>query len=157
MPDDAPSGTRLFIDADACPVKAEAERVALRHGVRMLVVSNGGIRPRPHPLIESIYVPEGPDAADIWIAERAGPGDVVVTGDMPLAAKCVGQGARVVRHDGEELTPRNIGERLAARDLMADLREADPFRQGGGRPYSAADRSRFLDRLDRVLRAAMVG
>ena len=157
MPDDPPTGTRLFIDADACPVKAEAERVALRHGVRMLVVSNGGIRPRPHPLIESIYVPEGPDAADIWIAERAGPGDVVVTGDMPLAAKCVGQGARVVKHDGEELTPRNIGERLAARDLMADLREADPFRQGGGRPYSAADRSRFLDRLDRVLRAAMAG
>ena len=153
MPETRPE-TRLFIDADACPVKAEAERVALRQGVRMLVVSNGGIRPRPHPLIESVYVPEGPDAADIWIAERAGVGDVVVTGDMPLAAKCVGHGARVVKHDGEELTPRNIGERLAARDLMADLREANPFRQGGGRAYSAADRSRFLDVLDRVLRAA---
>jgi hypothetical protein len=147
--------TRLFVDADACPVKAEAERVALRLGVRMLVVSNGGIRPRPHPLIESVYVPEGPDAADKWIAERAGPGDVVVTADMPLAAKCVAQGARVLKHDGEDLTPANIGERLAIRDLMADLRSADPFRQGGGRMFSAADRSRFLDRLDRALRAAM--
>ncbi len=152
---DAPAETRLFIDADACPVKAEAERVALRLGVRMYLVSNGGIRPRPHPLIESIFVPDGPDVADMWIADRAGPGDVVVTGDMPLAAKCVAQGARVVKHDGEELTPRNIGERLATRDLMSDLRSADPFRQGGGRPYSNADRSRFLDHLDRALRAAM--
>jgi uncharacterized protein YaiI (UPF0178 family) len=156
MPEPGPE-TRLFIDADACPVKAEAERVALRHGVRMLVVSNGGIRPRPHPLIESVFVPDGPDVADKWIAERAGPGDVVVTADMPLAAKCVAQGARVVKHDGEELTPRNIGERLATRDLMSDLRSADPFRQGGGRAFSAADRSRFLDRLDRVLRAARAG
>ena len=156
-PPETPPETRLFIDADACPVKAEAERVALRHGVRMLLVSNGGIRPRPHPLIESVYVPEGPDAADIWIADRAGPGDVVVTADMPLAAKCVGRGARVLKHDGEELTPRNIGERLAVRDLMADLRAADPFRQGGGRLFSAADRSRFLDTLDRLLRAAIAG
>ena len=160
MPEPEPEpepATRLFIDADACPVKAEAERVALRHGVRMLLVSNGGIRPRPHPLIESVFVPEGPDAADMWIAERAGPRDVVVTADMPLAAKCVARGARVVKHDGEELTPRNIGERLAVRDLMADLRSADPFRQGGGRAYSNADRSRFLDTLDRVLRAARAG
>ncbi len=77
--------TRLFIDADACPVKAEAERVALRLGVRMIVVSNGGIRPSPHPLVESVFVPDGPDEADKWIAERAGPRDVVVTGDIPLA------------------------------------------------------------------------
>lgn len=149
--------TRLFIDADACPVKAEAERVALRLGVRMFLVSNGGIRPRPHPLIESVFVPESPDAADKWIAERAERGDVVVTSDMPLAAKCVAQGARVLKHDGEELTPANIGERLATRDLMADLRSADPFRQGGGRAFAPSDRSRFLDRLDRALRAAMTG
>jgi uncharacterized protein YaiI (UPF0178 family) len=79
--------TRLFIDADACPVKAEAERVALRHGVRMFVVSNGGIRPSVHPLVESVFVPDGPDEADKWIADRAGPADVVVTGDIPLAAR----------------------------------------------------------------------
>ncbi len=146
--------TRVFIDADACPVKAEAERVATRHGVRMLVVSNGGIRPSANPLVESVFVASGPDEADKWIADACGPGDVVVTGDIPLAAKCVAAGARVVKHNGEELTPANIGMALATRDLMQDLRSADPFRQGGGRPYSKADRSRFLDVLDRVVRAA---
>ena len=146
--------TRVFIDADACPVKAEAERVATRHAVRMLVVSNGGIRPSANPLVESVFVASGPDEADKWIAEACGPGDVVVTGDIPLAARCVEAGARVVKHNGEELTPANIGMVLATRDLMQDLRSADPFRQGGGRPFSKADRSRFLDTLDRVVRAA---
>ncbi|MFN4157610.1 MAG: YaiI/YqxD family protein [Gemmobacter sp.] len=149
MPD-----TRLFIDADACPVKDEAERVAVRLGVRMILVSNGGIRPRAHPLVESVFVADGPDEADKWIADHAGPGDVVVTGDIPLAAKCVAAGARVVNHSGEVLDARNIGQVLATRDLMADLRAADPFRQGGGRPFSKADRSRFLDTLDRMIRAA---
>jgi uncharacterized protein YaiI (UPF0178 family) len=148
---------RLFIDADACPVKAEAERVALRHGVRMFVVSNGGIRPSAHPLVESVFVTEGPDEADKWIAERAGPGDVVVTADIPLAARCIAAGARVVKHNGEMLTPANIGMVLASRDLAADLRAADPFRQGGGKAFSNADRSRFLDALDRALRAARAG
>lgn len=146
--------TRVFIDADACPVKAEAERVATRHGVRMLVVSNGGIRPSPNPLVESVFVAAGPDEADKWIAESCGPGDVVVTGDIPLAAKCVAAGALVVKHNGEELNTANIGMVLATRDLMQDLRSADPFRQGGGRPFSKADRSRFLDSLDRLVRAA---
>jgi uncharacterized protein YaiI (UPF0178 family) len=149
--------TRLFIDADACPVKAEAERVALRLGVRMIVVSNGGIRPSPHPLVESVFVSDGPDEADKWIADRAGPRDVVVTGDIPLAARCIAGGARVVKHNGEVLNAANIGMVLASRDLAADLRAADPFRQGGGRPFSKADRSRFLDALDRALRAAQAG
>lgn len=144
----------LFVDADACPVKPEAERVATRHGVRMFVVSNGGVRPSANPLVETVYVPESPDAADIWIAGRAGPGDVVVTNDMPLAARCVAAGAAVLRPDGTALTPANIGNALAMRDLMADLRAADPFRQGGGRAFSKADRSRFLEALDRALRAA---
>ncbi len=144
----------LFIDADACPVKDEALRVAERLNVPVKIVSNGGLRPSAWPLAEMIYVPEGPDAADMWIADRAGPGDVVVTGDIPLAAKCVAAGARVVKHNGEVLTAANIGNVLATRDLMADLRAADPFRQGGGRMFSRADRSRFLDVLDRELRAA---
>jgi uncharacterized protein len=143
---------RLFIDADACPVKEEAERVATRLGVRMLVVSNGGIRPSQNPLVESVFVPAGPDEADKWIAEACGPGDVVVTGDIPLAAKCVAAGARVVKHNGEMLTTANIGMALATRDLMSDLRAADPFRQGGGKSFGKADRSRFLDVLDRALR-----
>jgi uncharacterized protein YaiI (UPF0178 family) len=142
----------IYIDADACPVKAEAERVATRLGVRMVLVSNGGIRPSQNPLVESVFVAAGPDEADKWIAEACGPGDVVVTGDIPLAAKCVAAGARVVKHNGEELHERNIGNVLATRDLMQDLRAADPFRQGGGKLYSKADRSRFLEVLDRVLR-----
>ena len=146
----------IYIDADACPVKAEAERVATRHGMKMMVVSNGGIRPSQNPLVESVFVAAGPDEADKWIAERAGPGDVVVTGDIPLAAKCVAAGARVLKHDGSELTGTNIGNVLAMRDLMQDLRSADPFRQGGGRPYSKADRSRFLEAMERAVRAAKV-
>lgn len=142
----------IYIDADACPVKAEAERVATRHGRRMILVSNGGIRPSANPLVESVYVGSGLDEADRWIAERAGPGDVVVTADIPLAARVIGNGAAVVKPDGQELTAANIGSVLATRDLMADLRSADPFRQGGGRSFGKADRSRFLDVLDRVLR-----
>jgi uncharacterized protein YaiI (UPF0178 family) len=144
----------LYIDADACPVKDEAERVATRLRVRMVLVSNGGIRPSANPLVESVFVAQGPDEADKWIADNAGHGDVVVTGDIPLAARCVEAGARVLNHNGEELTRANIGMVLATRDLMADLRAADPFRQGGGKPFAKADRSRFLDVLDRVLRAA---
>ncbi|MFP4274763.1 MAG: YaiI/YqxD family protein [Paracoccaceae bacterium] len=144
----------LYVDADACPVKAEAERVATRHGVRMVLVSNGGLRPSANPLVEVVIVPEGPDLADIWIAERAGPGDVVVTGDIPLAARCVEAGARVLKHDGEALTGANVREALAMRDLMTDLRAADPFRQGSGRGFTRADRSRFLDALEREMRAA---
>ncbi len=144
----------IYVDADACPVKAEVEQIATRHKVRVAVVSNGGLRPSANPLVEMVYVPDGPDVADIWIAERAGPGDVVVTGDVPLAAKCVAAGAQVIRHNGEAFTPANIGNQLASRDLMADLRASDPFRQGGGRPFSKADRARFRDALERALRIA---
>ncbi|HHI71072.1 MAG TPA: YaiI/YqxD family protein [Rhodobacteraceae bacterium] len=147
--------TAIFIDADACPVKAEAERVATRLGLKMFVVSNGGLRPSPNPMVEMVFVPDGPDVADMWIAERAERGDVVVTGDIPLAAKCLEAGARVIRHNGEVFTPSNIGNILATRDLMSDLRAADPFRQGGGRPFTKADRSRFLSSLDTELRKAM--
>ena len=145
---------RIFVDADACPVKAEAERVATRHGIRMFVVSNGGIRPSENPLVEMVYVAQGPDEADKWIAEQAGPCDVVVTGDIPLAAKCVAAGARVVKHNGEMLTDRNIGNVLATRDLMQDIRAADPFHQGKGGGFTKADRAMFLQSLDRVMAAA---
>ena len=142
----------IYVDADACPVKAEIERVGTRHGQRMVIVSNGGIRPSANPLVESVIVAQGPDEADKWIAAQAGPGDVVVTADIPLAAKCVAAGAQVLKHDGEVLSAENIGNVLALRDLMTDLRSADPFRQGGGRGFTKADRSRFLDALDRALR-----
>jgi uncharacterized protein YaiI (UPF0178 family) len=147
--------TRLYIDADACPVKTEALRVAERHGAEVFIVSNGGMRPNPDPRVHVVVVPEGPDAADMWIAERIGPGDVCVTGDIPLAAKCVEAGGRALDHKGEAFTPANVGQKLAMRDLMADLRAANPLGAGGGgKPFSKADRSRFLDALEREMRAA---
>ena len=149
--------TALYIDADACPVKSEAERVASRHQVKMYVVSNGGLRPSQNPLVETIIVPDGPDVADMWIAERAGVGDVVITGDIPLAAKCIEGGAMVLKHNGETLTAANIGNVLATRDLMTDLRAADPFRQGGGKSFTKSDRSRFLNALETNLRKAKAG
>lgn len=147
----------LYIDADACPVKEEAERVTTRHKIKMYVVSNGGLRPSQNPYVETVIVADGPDVADMWIADRCGKGDVVVTGDIPLAAKCVEAGARVLKHNGEALTQANIGNVLATRDLMTDLRAADPFRQGGGKGFTKADRSRFLEALERELRAAVKG
>ncbi|GKY88808.1 YaiI/YqxD family protein [Sinisalibacter aestuarii] len=144
----------IYVDADACPVKAEAEQIATRNRVKIAFVSNGGLRPSANPLVEMVYVDHGADEADKWIAERAGPGDVVVTGDIPLAAKAVAAGAEVLRHNGEAFTEANIGTALATRDLMADLRAADPFRQGGGRPFSKTDRARFRDGLERALRRA---
>ncbi|MFK7751655.1 MAG: YaiI/YqxD family protein [Sedimentitalea sp.] len=145
----------LFLDADACPVRSEAERVSTRHGLTMYVVSNGGLRPSPNPLVKTIIVDAGADEADKWIAERCGPADVVVTSDMPLAARCIEAGARVLRHNGDSLTQRNIGPQLAMRDLMTDMRAANPLGTGGGAaPFTKADRSRFLDALERDLRAA---
>lgn len=146
--------TAIYIDADACPVKDEVERVGSRHKVKIYVVCNGGLRPSQNPLVENVIVDAGPDVADMWIADRAKTGDVVITGDIPLAAKCVEAGARVLKHNGEALTTANIGNVLATRDLMTDLRAADPFRQGGGKGFTKADRSRFLEALERELRAA---
>ena len=145
----------LYIDADACPVKAEAERVATRLRVPMVLVCNGGLRPSANPLVSLVIVPEGPDLADQWIAARCGPGDVVVTSDIPLADRCLKAGAQVVQPDGEVLTSANIGARLAVRDLMQDIRSADPFHQGRGAGFSRADRSRFLQSLDRLLGQAL--
>ena len=147
--------TKLYIDADACPVKSEAERVATRHRVQMFVVSNGGLRPSQNPLVETVIVPEGPDIADMWIADRVGPGDVVVTGDIPLAAKCVEAGARTLRPTGEVFTPANIGQQLAMRDLMADLRAASPLGAGGGGPAEQRPAASRPDRVERDERLAV--
>ena len=143
----------IYVDADACPVRDEVLRVAERHGEPVAYVTNGGLRPSRHPLARVVVVEAGADAADKWIAERIAAGDVCVTADVPLAARCVERGARVLGPDGAVFTAQNIGTRLAVRDLMADLRAADPFRPGGGRPFGAADRSRFLDMLERLLRS----
>lgn len=147
--------SKVYLDADACPVRAEAEKVATRHKLTLLVVSNGGLRPSANPLVENVIVSSGADEADKWIAEKCGHGDIVVTNDLPLAAKCLEAGARVLRHSGEALTQANIGAQLAMRDLMADMRAANPLGTGGGgKPFTKADRSRFLDALEREIRAA---
>ncbi|MDG1209501.1 MAG: YaiI/YqxD family protein [Paracoccaceae bacterium] len=143
----------LYVDADACPVKDEALRVAARHKVKTIYVSDGGIRPNPHPLAEVVVVTQGADAADDWIVERLQPGDLCVTGDIPLADRCIKAGARAIRHNGEMFTAANIGNILATRDLMTDLRAANPLNQGGGgRPFTKQDRSRFLEALEREMR-----
>jgi uncharacterized protein YaiI (UPF0178 family) len=142
---------RIYVDADACPVKDEIYRVAGRHGVAVVVVANSYIRVPQDPLIERIAVGDGLDAADNWIAERAGPGDVVVTADIPLASRCVKAGAEVIAPNGRPFTPENIGMTLAVRDLMHDLRSAGEV-TGGPRPFSPHDRSAFLSALDQAIR-----
>ncbi|MEL6977202.1 MAG: YaiI/YqxD family protein [Pseudomonadota bacterium] len=150
--------TKIYIDADACPVREEAIRVAERHALPVFIVSNGGIRPHAHPLVETVIVPDGPDVADAWIAERIEPGDLCVTQDIPLAARCVEAGAAAIKPDGALLTEANAREALAMRDLMTDLRAANPLNQGGGaKPFSKADRSRFLDKLEQAVRALAAG
>ena len=143
--------TTVYVDADACPVKDEIITIAIRHGCRAVMVCNGGIRPYPHPLIDLAIVDDGPDAADMWIAREAGGDDIVVTNDIPLAARVVENGAAVLRPDGSPITEKNVGTLLAMRDLMADLRAADPFRQGKGKPFSKVDRSHFSQALDQLL------
>lgn len=149
--------TTLYIDADACPVKDEAERVATRMRVPMVLVCNGGLRPSRNPLVSLVIVDQGPDVADQWIAAQCGVGDVVVTADIPLADRCIKAGAHVLTPAGEELTRTNIGQRLATRDLMSDIRAADPFFRGGGSSFTRADRSRFLQALDAILTIAQRG
>ncbi|MEM6307949.1 MAG: YaiI/YqxD family protein [Pseudomonadota bacterium] len=142
----------IYVDADACPVKAEIEQVATRMQVPVIMVCNGGLRPSANPLVRMVFVDQDADAADKWITDQAGAQDIVITSDIPLAARVIENGARVIKHDGSLLTDRNIGQILATRDLMQDVRAADPFHKGGGKPFAKADRSRFLNALDRVLR-----
>ena len=144
--------TQIYVDADACPVKAEVEKTATRHKIPVFVVSNGGIRPSQNPIVTTVVVDHGADVADQWIADHCETGDIVVTSDIPLAARAIEYGSLVVKPNGEILTSKNIGPVLAARDLMSDMRSADPFFQGRSKPFSKSDRSRFLDALERVIR-----
>ncbi|KYG18925.1 hypothetical protein SE92_00470 [Bradyrhizobium sp. AT1] len=143
--------TRIYVDADACPVKDEIYRVALRHGVPVSVVAGNFIRVPHDPLIERIAAGSGMDAADDWIVERVKPGDVVVTSDIPLASRCVKAGADVIAPNGKPFTEESIGMTLAVRNLMTDLRSAGEV-TGGPRSFSPRDRSTFLSALDQTLR-----
>lgn len=144
----------IYVDADACPVKEEIVKVAERLGLAVTFVANGELRPSRDPMIRNVIVSNAADAADDWIAEHAGAGDVVVTQDIPLAARCVEKGAHVLGNTGREHTPETIGMAVAMRDLKQHLRETGEDR-GFNRSFSRADRSAFLQSLDRVCRRAM--
>ena len=148
----------IFIDADACPVKDEVYRVAERHigrgvAITVAVVSNSGVAIPRADFIQRIVVPAGPDAADDWIAERAGPGSIVVTQDIPLASRAIKAGAAAIAPNGRAFTEESIGLVLAQRNLMDSLRSAGAV-TGGPKPFAAKDRSAFLSALDNAVRRA---
>ena len=142
-----PRPIRIFVDADACPVKAEIYRVAERYRLAVFVVSNSLIAVPGNPLIERVVVEAGPDVADRWISERAGRGDVVISADVPLAAACVKNGAEVLGPTGRRFDTDSIGMTLATRNLMEDLRATGQV-TGGPKPFGPKDRSAFLNALD---------
>jgi uncharacterized protein YaiI (UPF0178 family) len=139
--------TVLFVDADACPVKDEIYRVAARYGLQVFVVCNSWIRTPMDPRIGLIVVDAGPDAADDWIAERAGPGDIVITADIPLADRSLKAGAQALHSNGKPFTPDGIGAALASRAIGEHLRSMGEVTRGP-KPFGPADRSRFLQALD---------
>ncbi len=143
----------IYVDADACPVKEEIYRVARRYSTKVFVVSNSPLRVPQEETFELVGVSGGFDVADDWIAERARTGDIVITADIPLAGRCLQQGARVLGPTGLEFTEDAIGDALATRALLDMLRQSGDFR-GGPSPFARSDRSRFLSKLDELVHAA---
>jgi uncharacterized protein len=146
----------IYIDGDACPVKDEVYRVAGRYQIKVYVVANTSIRVPAGELVEGVVVRGGFDAADDWIAERIGPGDIAITSDIPLAERCLRAGARVIGPKGDEFTEDAIGNALATRALMDMLRQGGVI-AGGPAPFAKADRSRFLSKLDDAIQAIRRG
>jgi hypothetical protein len=144
--------TEIYVDADACPVKAEIERVAERHKLVVHIVSNGGIRPSQHPLVKTVIVPEGADAADDWIADRITDADICITADIPLASRCLKKGATVLRHNGKAFDEASIGMALGMRDLHKHLRETGQQTFNAG--FTKQDRSNFLNALETAIQSA---
>ena len=142
----------IYIDADACPVKDEVYRVALRYGLRVYIVSNSPMRVPTADWAEAVVLTEGFSAVDDWIAEHVGAGDIVITADIPLAERCLNKGARVLGPKGHAFTEDSIGEALASRALMEELRQMGTV-TGGPAPMTKADRSRFLSKLDDTINA----
>ena len=145
---------QLFVDADACPVKDEAAKVAQRHGLVVTFVSNGGLRPSRDPMVRHVVVPKGADAADDWIVDNSRENDMAVTADVPLAARLVAQGVHVLAPTGRAFTPETIGMAVAMRDLKQHLRETGEI-PGYNPGFSQKDRSAFLSALDQAVRRAL--
>ncbi|MEA2691043.1 MAG: uncharacterized protein QOJ16_430 [Acidobacteriota bacterium] len=143
----------IYIDADGCPVKDEVYRVARRHGLKTYVVSNSYMSIPLDDKIEQVVVGSRFDAADDWIAERIGKGDIAITADIPLAARCLERGAQVISPKGHPFTEDSIGDALASRELMSQLRQAGVI-SGGPAPMAKQDKSRFLAGLEDAIRAA---
>ena len=144
----------ILVDADACPVKDEVLTVAERHGLVVTFVSNGGLRPSRDPMIRNVVVSKGADAADDWIVENARANDIVVTADIPLAARAVALGAHVIGPTGKPFTQETIGMAVAMRELGRHLRETGESK-GYNASFSREDRSRFLSALDQMIRRAV--
>jgi uncharacterized protein YaiI (UPF0178 family) len=147
------SDIRIFVDADACPVKDEVYKVAGRYRLPVFVVANAFLMVPKDPLIERVVVEAGPDVADDWIAERAGPRDVVITNDIPLASRCLKSGAQVIGAQGRRFTEDMIGSALASRAIGEHLRSMGEVTRGPP-PFQSADRSRFLSALDEAVNRA---
>lgn len=141
---------RIFIDADACPVKDETYKVAARYGLKTTVVSNSFMQIPASPLIERMIVEAGPDVADDWIAGQVAPGDIVVTNDIPLADRVLKAGGAAIAPNGRAFTPDSIGSALAQRAIMEHIRSTGEI-TGGPKAFAAADRSRFLQALDEAV------
>lgn len=146
----------IFIDADACPVKEEAFKVAMRYDVEVYLVSNQWLRLEVGPRVHKVVVSDGFDAADDWIVEKAERHDVVITGDIPLAARCLEKGANVLGHNGKPFTGDNIGMALSMRTLNQDLRDMGTIK-GTNKPFDKKDRSRFLSALDEMVQKVVRG
>lgn len=143
---------KIYVDADACPVKEEVYRVARRYGLSVTLVANSRMRVPEDEGIELVVVGEGLDVADDWIAEHAGAGDIVITGDIPLAARCLAGGSRVIGTTGNPFTEDNVGDALATRGILAQLRSVGEPTSGPA-PFAKRDRSRFLQALDAVVQS----
>ena len=142
----------IYVDADACPVKQEVYRVAKRYQLDVTLVANSWMRVPDERWLSLEVVGEGFDAADDWIVEHVQPHDIVITGDIPLASRCIKEGARVIGTTGKPFTDNNIGSALATRDLLSELRGAGEI-TAGPPPLQKRDRSRFLQRLDEVIQS----
>lgn len=143
---------KIYVDADACPVKDEVLRVAARHKLKVVYVSNQWMRGLEGPLVEQVVVETRPDAADDWIADNVAGGDIVVTADIPLASRGLEKGATVLNHTGKPFTEDSIGMALAMRDLMSDLRDSGEV-SGHNAAFTKTDRSRFLNALEAAAQA----
>ena len=144
---------KIYVDADACPVKKEVEQIAIRHKLETYLVCDGGIRPSLNPLIKNIFVSQGADAADNWIVDNIEQANICVTNDIPLAGRCLKRGAFVIKPNGDVYNSDNIGMALAVRKIMEVKRESGEMTRGPA-PFNKEDRSKFLNQMEMIVQKA---